>query len=154
MADNKPTPIEDNLNRRLLRLDAQIKTEYDLIGHRVSWLLTSSSFLFAAFLVGLNNTNPLVNKYLIEELTFWLPVTGLVSSLLVWFALFAAASVIRKLKKLRDIVEDKATSDCNFEVLGIRIISWQHIVGNLPAFLLPPLLAFIWARLLYLGVIS
>ena len=153
MSDNEPTYSEENLNRRLLRLDAQIRVEYDLIGHRVSWLLTSNSFLFAAFVVGLNNTS-LSAKCLIETLMFSLPVIGLVSSLLVWFAVFAANSVISKLKELRDTVESVATSDYGFEALGIKVIDWPHRIGNWPPFILPPLLAIIWACLLYLRVIA
>ena len=154
MPDTQSTPSEDNLNRRLLRLDAQIKIEYDLIGHRLSWLLTSNSFLFAAFVVGLNNANRDISsvKNFIGVLTISLPVIGLVSSVLVWLAVFAADSVICKFKRLRDTVEDEATR-YGFEVLGIKTGAWPHRVGNWPPFFLPPLLAIIWAWLLYRRVL-
>lgn len=147
---------EDNLNRRLTRLDAQIKVEYDLIGHRVGWLLTSNAFLFAAFVVALNNVNldnaSLPSIRFVYVLSFWIPIIGLASSALVTFAVFAANSVIKRLKLLRDRTEADAARQCSFEVVGIGAGSWPHRIGNGPPCLLPPLLAIVWATMLYLRI--
>lgn len=146
--------LEESLSRRLTRLDSQLKIEYELIGQRVSWLLVSNSFLFGAFVVGLNNVNPNTNvQKLIHVLILAIPVIGLTSSVLVALAVRAAHEVISDLKAVRDRVEEEAYRAFSYERLGVQSKSWPHVVGNWPPTLLPPLFAIVWARLLY-GVIS
>ena len=95
-------PTEESLDRRLGRLDAQIKIEFDLIGHRVSWLLVSNSFLFTALAVALNNTsNDTVKLRLVNAALWCLPTIGLFSSFLVVLAVAAAHNVIKDLKLMR-----------------------------------------------------
>jgi len=142
--------LEESLSRRLTRLDSQLKIEYELIGHRVSWLLVSNSFLFGAFVVGLNNAslNGGIQK-LIHILILAIPVIGLASSVLVALAVRAAHEVVSEFKVVRDRVEEEAHRAFSYERLGVHIKSWPHIVGNWPPMLLPPLFAVVWARVLY-----
>ena len=147
--------LEESLSRRLARLDSQIKVEYELIGHRVSWLLVSNSFLFAAFVVALGNSSLDANtQKLIRILVLALPVIGLVSSVLVSLAVRAANEVVHELKKARDFVEEQASRFYEYERLGVHIKSWPHIVGNWPPALLPPLFAIVWLTLLYTRIVG
>lgn len=145
-----PVPSEEALNRRLIRLDAQIRIEYDLIGHRVSWLLVSNSFLLAAFAVSLNNSSPpgSVNSRLIQILVWLLPVIGIVSCYVVAHAVRAAHAVINELKGLRDPLEDLASKHFSYERLGIGKQTWYHIAGNRPPTLLPWVTAIVWVAVL------
>jgi hypothetical protein len=142
--------LEDSLSRRLTRLDSQLKIEYELIGHRVSWLLVSNSFLFGAFVVGINNLSEKDDiQKLIHILIYAIPIIGLASSVLVALAVRAAHEVISELKVVRDRVEEEAHHAFSYERLGVHIKSWPHIVGNWPPTVLPPLFAVVWARVLY-----
>jgi hypothetical protein len=144
------SPAEESLNRRILRLDAQIKIEYDLIGHRVSWLLASNSFLIAAFAVVLNNTSPSgsLNWRLAQLLMWLLPITGGISCIVVARAVSAAHSVIDELKKQRDPVEDLAAKLYSYERLGVGQQTWYHIAGNRPPTFLALVVLCVWGILL------
>jgi len=155
------TPAPDqSLSPRLIRLDSQLKIEYELVGQRVSWLLVSNSFLFGAFVVSLNNMSANANNMcsdarihrLIHILFLAIPIIGLVSSVLVALAVRAAHEVIFELKVVRDRVEEEASRALAYERLGVHIKSWPHIVGNWPPVLLPPLFAVVWATILYQAV--
>lgn len=139
---------DESLYRRLVRLDAQIKMEFDLIGLRVGWLLLSNSFLFTAYVVALNNTNKdEFSISLSHFLIFWvLPGIGLVSSSLVTYAVYAAHDVIDEFKGLRDKVEYE-TKRLGYERLGIGVDNWRHKAGNYPAKWLPRVLIVIWVAL-------
>lgn len=144
------SPSEESLNRRILRLDSQIKIEYDLIGHRVSWLLASNSFLIAAFAVVLNNSSPngSLNWRLAQLLMWLLPITGSISCIVVARAVSAAHSVINELKKQRDPVEDLAAKLYSYERLGVSQQTWYHIAGNRPPTFLPLVVACVWGTVL------
>jgi hypothetical protein len=148
-------PSEESLHRRLIRADAQIKTEFDLIGHRVSWLLVSNSFLFAALVVGLGNSSAdVTNRRIVGVLLWALPLIGLASSTLVALAVLAAHDVIKDLKVERGKLEEEAYQLYRYERLGVQVKSWPHLVGNWPPILMPPLLMVIWAISLYLRLSS
>jgi hypothetical protein len=145
------TPSEENLERRLLRLDAQIRVEYDLIGHRVSWLLVSNSFLLGAFALALDTAPAAgsLNARLIEILVWCLPLIGAFSSLVVFIAVLAAHGVVNDLKTKRALVEDQAFQAYGFERLNVDERTWHHLSGNLPPLFLPWVLAAVWGLALW-----
>ena len=134
------------LRFRIKRLDDQIRVEFDLIGHRMTWLVISQSFLFSAVSLTVNNlVNPSAVK--ISELLRWLiPIIGIITCSSVGLATFAALSVITNLKEQRDNLEDKAKDD--LELIGVRITSWEHKIGNIPSLILPWILCIAWLLVL------
>lgn len=132
------TPINEEMLRfRIKRLDDQIRVEFDLIGHRMTWLVISQSFLFSAVSLTVNNSvNPSAVK--ISELLRWLiPIIGIITCISVGLATFAARSVIDKLKSQRDPLESQ-------EPIGVRSASWEHKIGNIPSVILPWVLCIAW----------
>jgi hypothetical protein len=139
------TPINEEMLRfRIKRLDDQIRVEFDLIGHRMTWLVISQSFLFSAVSLTVNNSvNPSAVK--ISELLRWLiPIIGIITCISVGLATFAARSVINKLKRQRDPLESQDPTDYQLESIGVRSSSWEHKIGNIPSLILPWVLCIAW----------
>ena len=112
----------------------------------MTWLVISQSFLFSAVSLTVNNlVNPSAVK--ISELLRWLiPIIGIITCSSVGLATFAALSVINNLKRQRDDLEDKAKDD--LELIGVRITSWEHKIGNIPSLILPWILCIAWLLVL------
>lgn len=135
--------------QKLQRLDAQIKIEYELIGHRVGWLLFANSFLLSAFVLALSK-EPKGAAYdgrAVEMLLWLLPIFGVMACSLVFFGVVAAHISINQLKDKRDTLENSCDI-CGFEKLGVQQNDWKHVVGNLSPTLFPILLGLIWGLLL------
>jgi hypothetical protein len=79
---------DDDLRFRLSRCDTQIRIEFDLIGYRMTWLMTSQAFLFAAFTVCVTAPQPRL-ILLAHWLQFVLPTVGVISALVVAIAIGA-----------------------------------------------------------------
>jgi hypothetical protein len=81
----------------LTRFDNLIKSEFDLVSHRMSWLMTSQAFLFSAFAI-----SNVISGQRIKELTTILltiiPLLGITTSLLVKKSIKAAHGVVNDLK--------------------------------------------------------
>jgi hypothetical protein len=126
------------------RLSDAIKAEFDLIGTRMIWLVTSQSFLFAAFAAtvsSLKGDKPFLTttvRYLIGAL----PTMGVVFSGIVAVAIYAAQSAITKLKNGRD--EMMATLPPNLQVRLISVADIEHKRGNLPPRYIPLALGAAW----------
>jgi hypothetical protein len=147
---NTPDVKDEDLRFRLTRCDTQIQVEFDLIGHRMTWLMTSQSFLFAAFAVCVTTPQPRL-LLLTKWLQFILSVVGVISALAVDLAIIAAHSVVERLKPVRQKLE-KAARSKHFEALGVEVESREHRWGNLPSRILPGVLVVAWLLLLYLVV--
>lgn len=137
---------DENLRFRLTRFDQQICIEFDLIGHRMNWLMTSQAFLFAAFALCVTTTSPRPTLAA-TWLQYLLPAIGAISAVLVGLAIFAAHRVIDRLKPARAILEGLAT-EAGFEKLGVDVHSSDHRTGNLPSLILPWTLASAWIVLI------
>ncbi len=135
----------DDLRFRLTRCDSQIRIEFDLIGYRMTWLMTSQSFLFTAFTVCVNALQP---HMIAKWLQFVIPLVGLISACLVALSIRAAHRVIEKLKPARAALEKTASP--KFEALGVDVGSRDHADGNLPSRVLPWVLFSAWLLLLIL----
>ena len=136
------------LQFRLTRFDAQIKLEFDLIGYRMTWLMTSQAFLFTAFTVCVTASSPPV-VYVAEAIQYIVPIVGMLSAFLVALAILAAHRVVERMKPAREKLEEIATQ-LGYERLGVDVESRDHLFGNLPSKILPWILAGSWAVLLLL----
>jgi len=135
---------------RLKRLDDQIRMEYDLMGQRMSWMVISQSFLFSAVALTANNSvDPSMRKVL-SLLRLLMPFVGILSCLFSMAAIFAARSVINRLKTLRNRLEDlfEQQNGDGFDRLGVRQTDWQHSFGNFPTSFLPLTLIGVWLTIL------
>lgn len=137
-------PTEENINRRLVRLDYQIKVEYDLIGHRIGWLLVSNSFVIAAYVILLTRPSVEAFKTVWALLAWILPAVGLISCAIIGLAVTAAHTVIADLKAKRDPVEEVAYNLYGFEKLGVRTRDNAAMMGDLPPRYLPFGLGAAW----------
>ena len=134
------------LQYRLSRFDAQIKLEFELVGYRMTWLMTSQSFLFTAFTVCVTAAAPPMPS-VAKAIQYIVPIVGMLSSFLVALAISAAHRVVERLKPARQSLEEIATLR-GYERLGVDADSRDHASGNLPSKLLPWVLAASWGVLL------
>src|SRR5690349_21138578 len=140
MTDPEPypslaNPSTEDLKFRLTRLDHQIGFEHDIIGHRMSWLKISQSFLFSAFAISLSPGKiPLALEA--RTLQHLVPVVGLASALTVGLALLAGHQVVRRVQRDRDQLEQIAFAR-GLETFGTRVTRWNYTSGDLPSKVLP-----------------
>ena len=126
------------------RLSEALKAEFDLVGTRMTWLVTSQAFLFTAFATAASNVKddqPLLLSAL-KFLVCAIPVVATAIAVLVALALHAAHSVAVRIKNDRDKLILTLP-----ERLQIRLVSSrdkEHSRGNLPAVCIPWILASAW----------
>lgn len=153
--DNKSLTVADGL--KALRDD--VRGEDALIAARMNWYITSQSFLIAAYVVSWN-------KELSLPVPFrdFLPVLGIVISVVVWIAVGAAVRaqdvyineqrrLIGEIRRLNALSEPEFLSLDTYErtttprrqTAGGRVIGKTiHVLGRLPALLMPVVVAFAW----------
>ena len=141
--ENPMLPLEKTIEFRLRRHDDLLRMEFDLVGYRMTWLMTSQAFFFAGFALCIVTPLP-PYPILVTTLMMAIPVIGAASSILVGRAIVAAHKEIDKLKDSRDELE-KLAEPLGYEMLGVRSESAIHTQGNGPSFWLPWLLAFCWS---------
>jgi hypothetical protein len=137
----------------LIRLDAMIKTNLDLISHRMGWLLISQSFLFTAFaLAAAHVRNPLAAQVPINHFLHLVPLLGLITCVLVGLSLLAVLRVIWQLKASRERVEAELTRplEDRYGASSVPRTSPADWLGHGPAMLVPSLFATAWLYLLLL----
>jgi len=145
---------EEHLHRRLFRLDGLIRDEFEYVGQRVTWLLTSHSFLFTAFVVGLNvgvrdransfRMNPMDASAIIPQFLAALCWIGIVSSLVALLGVAVAHKVVRENYRRRKVTEDAATAMSDqFDALPNRQGA-LYVIGSLSGFVMPVFLAVVW----------
>jgi hypothetical protein len=147
---------------RLQRFDNHIRFEFELIGHRMTWLMTSQSFLFAGYATMVSRLFPLgtsgtpvsaapgaqSGSTAVVELLLWLiPFVGLVTALLAAVSVFAAKSVIRMFKEPRAKLEEKM-KDYGYEQVGVPLSTWPHKLGGASSGFIPLFLLVVWASVL------
>lgn len=131
-------------NKRLYYeyLAKQIEREDSLVNTRITWMLTSQGFLFAALALIVNKD---ARAELYKILVFILPLTGASLSLIGLFGVYAANSALRKLKaKWPDIEDDKFVRP-----FGGKTASF---IGNIPCYSLPVTMCIIWLFILYMTI--
>jgi len=140
----------------LNRLDEQIRIELDLVGHRMSVLAVSQSFLFTAFTTDLLIADRFGR---FRTILLWaIPLLGIAICLIIGFALSAAMYVSHVRKVEREVCRDRLREELEESSLrpdvfrGKKIEILAHVAprsipdkfGNYPPLLLVPAIAICW----------
>lgn len=135
-------------NKRLYYeyLSKQIEREDGLVNTRMTWLLTSQGFLFAALALIAKKGD--VREDLYSFLTIIFPVTGIVLSIVAFLGVHAANLALRDLKKHWNNFKD--------DEIFVRPFGNQTMktFGDFPSTLLPILLFLIWVSILIFFLIN
>lgn len=135
----------------LARLDMMIKTNLDLVSHRMGWLLISQSFLFTAFaLAAAHVTSPQADRASLYVFVHVVPILGIATTAFVCLSLWAVLRVIWRLKHTRSGIEARLIRPLE-EIYGASSVpntSPLDWIGHLPAMVVPPLFACAWLYLL------
>jgi len=139
----EPSDLPQALTQ-IARLAEGVKSEFDLISGRMSWLVIAESFIFSAFTAAISSYRP--DHKLAGELLYmiWtLPGVGMFLAVCVYVAILAAHSAISVLKSQRDEMIGCLPKRFVIDLISgrSRIQQW----GNLPTHVLPPVLFLIWA---------
>jgi hypothetical protein len=130
------------LRHRLERLDTHIRFEFELTAQRLNYLAISESFLFSAYVLSLAYYKAHGIHPTIQTVVKWIPIVGAVLAVVILLSVFAAISMIRKLKREREALDPSA--------FGLHIhkstgpCSWEHWFGLLPPVLLPVAFVLAW----------
>jgi hypothetical protein len=133
-----------NALAQIARLGEGLKAEFDLITGRITWLMISEAFIFSAFATAVANYRP--DHPAIGGLRFlaWvLPFVGMILAVCVYVAILAALSAIDTLKRQRERMMAGLPAQLRIDLISVR--SQQQRWGNLPAYVLPPILFLVWA---------
>ena len=131
---------------QIARLGEVLKAEFDLVAARMSWLVIAESFIFSAFATaatGYRPDHPMAG--VLRYLGYVLPLVGMCLAACVYVALLAALSSIRTLKRQRDRMMAGLPSELRIDLISAS--SRQEWWGNVPTFVIPPVLFLIWAGL-------
>lgn len=129
---------------QIARLAEGVKSEFDLIAGRMSWLVISESFIFSAFATAVSSYRPdhkLASGLL--YLTWIMPVVGMFLAVCVYVAILAAHCALGSLKTQRDRMIACLPSQLWIDLISTRsrIQRW----GNVPTHVIPPVLFLVWA---------
>lgn len=132
------------------RLCDAVRTEFDLIGVRMTWLVTSQAFMFAAFATCVSNLKTggqgsadLILSTTIRYLLVLLPILGMTVSAIVAVAIRAAHIAMIRLKKDRDDLIKKLPDYLYIELVSSR--DPEHGKGNIPPTYIPWIICTAWA---------
>ena len=129
---------------QLGRLGEAISKEYTLVSDRMTWLVISNSFMFSAFTTAVSNygrgDQPL--SILLLLVIYGIPCLAIAMCLLVLGAIQAAHSAAKRLKASRDSFE--AALPENLRIESVSSKDHEHILGNLPPYVIPILLGITW----------
>lgn len=111
--------------------------EDNLINNRLNWLLVSQSMLFAAY--GVFLTVPADSQWLakVKTLIQWMPIFGVIMTILVSCSIYAALLAQRSLMTTQD------ASSLN-GIYSVNTLSGVDWFGHAPAIILPLLMGFVW----------
>ena len=129
---------------QIARLGEGLKAEFDLIAGRMSWLVIAESFIFSAFatvMASYRSDHPRIGVLL--YLAWVLPFVGMFLAVCVFVAILAALSAIDTLKVQRDRMMAGLPSHLRIDLIAAQ--SRKEWWGNLPAYVIPPLLFLVWA---------
>jgi hypothetical protein len=129
---------------QIARLAEGVKSEFDLIAGRMSWLVVSESFIFSAFVAAISNYQP--NHKMAEILLYliWvLPLVGMYLAVCVFAAIRAADFAVAILKDQRERMMERLPVPLRIDLISTR--SREQWWGNAPTHVIPPLLFLVWA---------
>ena len=130
------------------QLSAQIDREFDLLGHRVNWLLMGNAFLFTAMSI-ISNKNPNEVFPYQKILKYALPISGVTICFISFVSIKSALKIIQEWKVNRKTIEDKLVDllDIKFALTNPPT-STSHFNGNIPYRALPVCIGFVWLLIL------
>lgn len=143
--------LEPILNSKELYelIDQEVHREHNLISNRMTWYVTSQSFLMAAFAVSGSQNHSF--KWLSKP---FLPVLGILTSLITLRSLIAALVAMDKLKKDKKDILIKSTDLQKIKSFKERFMEsdadWIHVLGMTPPVLIPMIFLFSWFVILSL----
>jgi hypothetical protein len=132
---------------QIARLGEGLKAEFDLISGRMSWLVIAESFIFSAFATAIANyrpDHPVAGG--LRFLAWTLPFVGMFLAVCVYVAILAAISAVDTLKVQRDRMMAGLPSQLRIDLIAAD--SRKEWWGNLPAYVIPPVLFLVWAAAL------
>ena len=115
-----------------------------LVVYLLSWLVIAESFIFSAFATAAASfrvDHPLVGA--LRYLILVLPFVGMLLAACVYVAILAALSAVDSLKEQRDRLMVGLPPQLRVDLISKR--SQKHWWGNLPAYVIPPVLFLVWA---------
>jgi hypothetical protein len=128
---------------QIARLGEGLKAEFDLITGRMSWLVIAESFIFSAFATAIANyrpDHPVAGG--LRFLAWTLPFVGMLLAVCVYMAILAALSAIDALKVQRDRMMAGLANQLRIDLISAQ--SRKQWWGNLPAYVIPPVLFLVW----------
>lgn len=142
--DNTETALLFQLKKEEAR--ARIEHEDHLVNHRMSWLVGSQSFLFAADVVlvngpiysGIQGTSPYVD--IASSLLYFIPLIGIVIGVCSFVGVLAAFFAIRAWKYSVSNQGERSTLTSRTKI--------AHL-GGVASVMPAPIIASIWSLLLY-----
>lgn len=132
-------------------LSAQIDREFELLGHRMNWLLMSSAFLFTATAIisGSNGTG-IYDEQVLAVLSKSLPIIGLVICFIAFISMQAALRVVKEWKVNRKTMEDQVKSNLNINFdLTVPATTKGNDEGNIPYWVLPLSIGGVWLLVVF-----
>jgi hypothetical protein len=133
-------------------VEGMLHVEYQWINNRVSWLFISQSFCITAYAIVVTSTaERFPGGHSISILNRGLPFFGIICSVMVGLAVFAARRTVRsltkeRLKVVRYINENSPVSIPLAGVEGeLKKQGWVFWAGELPHLVLPWVLGAFWA---------
>jgi hypothetical protein len=128
---------------QIARLGEGLKAEVDLISGRMSWLVIAESFIFSAFATAIasyRSDHPFAGG--LRFLAWTLPFVGMVLAVCVYVAILAALIAIDTLKVQRDRLMAGLPIHLRIDLISSH--SRTEWWGNLPAYVIPPVLFLVW----------
>lgn len=149
--DEAPRPFVDTeygpAISQLGRYSDAVNKEFTLVSDRMSWLVISNSFMFAAFSsAAVNYEHAGTMQLLVAAMLVLMPLLGLAMAAFVIPALDAAHLAARRLKDKRDSFERRLPKHLQIQPISSK--DKEHDAGNRPGF--PEFLrgfgSYYWAR--------
>jgi hypothetical protein len=141
----EPSDVPHILSQ-IARLGEGLKAEFDLIAGRMSWLVIAESFIFSAFATAIASyrpDHPVAGG--LRFLAWTLPFVGMFLAVFVYVAILAALSAIDSLKLQRDRMMAGLPAQLRIDLISTQ--SGKQWWGNLPAYVIPPVLFLVWTAM-------
>jgi hypothetical protein len=133
-----------------------LTAEYQWINNRVSWLFISQSFCISAYTILITSSSErFAGGSSIPILKNGLPVFGIICSVMVGGAVFAAQRVVRSLsmERCRIVHYINENSPATIPLAGtegdLREQHWIPWIGKMPHIILPWVLGLLWLLLIF-----
>jgi hypothetical protein len=131
---------------RILR--GQIEHEDNLVGSRISWFVTSQSFLFSAYAIIATGIQPTASQTALDAkhvLLVVIPGLAIAASVLILMSIFSGFTAMKALRKRYTRV---APQDADLLLPPIQGDRLNRLAGMAAPALLPPLFMAVWIFLL------